>query len=406
MTRRTEKDRLGLRKIITRGIRRRLFRNIATMACFAFVAGTLLLTGILVAGAQSGVQAGVDRLGPDMVVVPLDPDETSNGVFLTGKPTSQFFDRSVEDGVAQTPGVAKVSSQAFLGSIDNVSWCPSQVQVIGYEPSSDFTIGPLISSSYGRPIENYEIVVGSSIVGDLGSTIVLYGEAFTVAGRLESTGVSIDQSVFVTLDKAYLLSSSYSPVYEDMQLKPGEISAVLVKIDSSEGIDPVMYWITAMNPGVLVFPMSELGRELVDQLSITSQGLYMTVSMVVLVSLPLIVLISSMTVNERQREIGLMRAMGATKEFIFSIFFVEGIYLALLGASIGVLGSTLVLVIFEGWLTSVFQTSIIWPSLTAILIQITLAMLATMALAGTAALWPAFRASRMEPYEAIRSGQN
>lgn len=393
-------------KMITGGFRRRLFRNIATMACFAFVAGTLLLTGLLVAGAQSGVQSGVDRLGPDLIVVPMDPNATSDGVFMTGRPSDQFFSRDIEEGVRSTQGVLKVSPQAYVGSLNNVSWCPSQVQVIGFDPSTDFTIGPLMTESFDRPLRDYEIVVGASIRGELGSMLPMYGIIFTIAGRLDTTGGGIDQSIYMTLDKAYSLSSDYSLAPGDIVLEEGEISAVLVKTDGSYDPDSVMYWITLQNPGVLVFPMAGLGRELVDQLTITSQGLYLTVSMVVIVSLPLVVLISIMTVNERRREIGLMRAMGATQGFIFSMFFVEGIFLALLGATIGVLGTLSGLLIIEGPLSAVVQTTVVWPSMIDIAIQTLLAVLAAAAVAGGASLWPALRASRMEPYEAIRSGQN
>ncbi|MHC1708867.1 MAG: ABC transporter permease [Methanomassiliicoccales archaeon] len=399
-------DSIKFTKIITRGFRGRLFRNVATMACFAFVAGTLLLTGLLVAGAQSGVQAGVDRLGPDMIVVPMDPKATSDGVFMAGRPTDLFFNSVVQEGVRSTPGVLKVSPQAYVGSLSNVSWCPTQVQVIAFDPSTDFTLGPLITESYDRPIKDYEIIVGSSVLGELGSYLPMYGIVFTIAGRLETTGSAIDQSIYMTLDKAYSLSSEYSLAPGEIVLDEGDISAVLVKIDGSYDLDSVMYWITLSNPGVLVFPMAGLGRELSDQLSITSQGLYLTVSMVVIVSLPLVVLISTMTVNERRREIGLMRAMGATQGFIFSIFFVEGIFLGLMGALVGVLGALSGLLIMEGALSSAVQTAIAWPPLFDILLQVSLAVLAAAIIAGGASLWPSLRASRMEPYEAIRSGQN
>jgi putative ABC transport system permease protein len=264
----------------------------------------------------------------------------------------------------------------------------------------------LITTSYGRTIRDDEVIVGSSIQKGLGSTIELFGEVFTVAGRLESTGVSIDRSVFMTLDQAYVISSDHAGPADEVQLRPGEISAVLVKVDRSVGVDRTLYWITVRNPGVLVFPMSGVGREVVDQLSTTAQGLYLTVTMVIIVSLPLIVLISSMTVSERRREIGLMRAMGARREYIFSMFFTEGVFLALLGGAIGVIGSSTGLLIFEGSLSSALQTNIIWPSTSSIIVQICIAVLTSMAIAGLAALWPAFKASRMDPFEAIRSGQN
>ena len=76
--------RIGSGKLITSNIRRRLFRNLAIIACFAFVAGTILSAGFLVAGAQMGVQEGLNRLGADMMVIPLDPNTRNPGFFMIG----------------------------------------------------------------------------------------------------------------------------------------------------------------------------------------------------------------------------------------------------------------------------------------------------------------------------------
>jgi putative ABC transport system permease protein len=391
-------------KLITSSIRRRLFRNIATIACFAFVAGTILSAGFLVAGAQKGVQEGLDRLGADMIVIPLDPYARNAGFFMAGQPSSDYFSESMTEDVMATYGVLAVSPQVYAGTLLSVPWCQYSVHIMGFDPGSDFTIKGLVSEM--PDLQANQVIVGRFIEGSVGSSIDIHGQNFTIAERMAATGFSTDYSVFVTIEEAYAIAAASQSSTDPFPLEQGNISAVLVKADRAIGIDPILYWITVLNPGVLVFPMSDLTRQVGDQLRVTTQTLYMTVTSVILVSLPLVALIATMGTNERRREIGLLRAMGATQSYVFRLFFSETVLLAFLGGTIGVIGASLGLAWFQDALSSSLKITFLWPSLPVVLSQISFALVIAILLAGGAAIWPALRASRLEPYDAIRRGQN
>ncbi len=397
--------RMGSRKLITSNIRRRLFRNLAIIACFGFVAGTILSAGFLVAGAQMGVQEGLNRLGADLMVLPLDPNTRNPGFFMTGQPSDLYLSESIIADVQQTPGVLEVSPQAYSGTLISVPWCKYSVHIMGFDPSTDFTIKGLMSTMPTN-LQNNQVIVGRFIQGAIGSTINIHGHNLTIVGRLAATGFSPDYSAFVTMQEAYALAAEPQNGLDPFPLEPGNITALLVKIDKTIGINPVLYWITEMNPTVLVFPMSALTRQVGDQLVVTTQTLYLTVTSVILVSMPLVALIATMSTNERRREIGLMRAMGATQSYIFRLFFSETVLLAFMGGIIGVIGASVGLAIFQDSLSSSLQISFLWPSIPVVLSQISLALVIAVLLAGGSAIWPALRASRLEPYDAIRRGQN
>ena len=377
----------------------------ATMACFAFIAGTILIAGFLVAGAQMSVQAGMDRLGADMIVIPYDPYAHSSGVFLTGKTSTTYFDEEVLTGVTTTPGVLRASPQVYIASLDDVSWSRHSVQIMGFDPGSDFSVLPLLESTTASAISADQVLVGHFIKGDVGSTLDVFGHDLTIAGRLETTGFSPDDSIYLTMDGAYTLAAVAPSMY-NVTVTAGQISAVLVKADKTIGIDPVLYYISSMNPGTLVYPMNALGRQVSDQLSTTTQSLYLTAVTVIIVSMPLVALIGSMGANERRREIGLMRAMGATQSNVFRLFFIEAVLLAVIGGAVGVAVSTAGLAMFQGAIADGLNISFLWPSIMTVLSEISLALALAVGLAGLSAIWPAFRASRMEPYDAIRKGQN
>ena len=99
------------------------------------------------------------------------------------------------------------------------------------------------------------------------------------------------------------------------------------------------------------------------------------------------------TVTERTREIGIRKAIGATRGNILRQFLVEAVILCLLGGAVGVLlgiGAAMALSRFAGWQTTVTADSL------------ALAFGFSAGVGLLFGLWPARRASRLDPIEALR----
>jgi putative ABC transport system permease protein len=111
-----------------------------------------------------------------------------------------------------------------------------------------------------------------------------------------------------------------------------------------------------------------------------------------------------MVAHERQREIGLLKAMGAQRKVIFFLVIAESLVLATIGGIAGV-GISLIafsLMNMQGLLNSALQVSFRMP-VPADIGQIAgLALFAVIAIGSIASLWPAYRSSTMNPYDAIR----
>ncbi len=110
-----------------------------------------------------------------------------------------------------------------------------------------------------------------------------------------------------------------------------------------------------------------------------------------------IVNIMLVAVTERTREIGLRKALGATRRSILFQFFLEGAFLTLLSGSVGVAGAvTVVQLLSKVRLPMGFDTPKIVP-------MSALAAVLSLALAGiSAGLYPARKAAMLEPVEALR----
>jgi len=99
------------------------------------------------------------------------------------------------------------------------------------------------------------------------------------------------------------------------------------------------------------------------------------------------------TVTERTREIGVRRALGATRRDITVQFLVETLMLCLFGGSVGVIG---------GWLFAVFRQNILETTTIVTEWSVILAFGLSVAVGLIFGLYPARRAAHLDPIEALR----
>jgi putative ABC transport system permease protein len=125
----------------------------------------------------------------------------------------------------------------------------------------------------------------------------------------------------------------------------------------------------------------------------------------VIIAFPLIALIAAMVTHERQREIGLLKSMGAKRSVIFFFVISESLVLAVIGGIAGVSVSFLAVFLLNahGVLNSALQVSFRMPGLPETGLMAGLALLVVIVIGSLSSLFPAYRISTMNPYDAIRN---
>ena len=397
---------LGLLQISTQNLRRRLFRTLAVAACFGLITGTLFSESLISGGVQRSLQVGINRLGADLLVVPFGEDIPIQTSLLGGEPTSFTMNRSIQKQIAAIPGVEQTSVQLFIASLQKASCCSGFFQLIAFEPETDFTITPWLKKALNRPLGSDEIIVGSKIFTPVGDELSFYGHKFVVAGRLESTGLGLDAAIFLSIDTAYVMAAeSKTKAEQPLEIGPDQISAVLVKVSSDTFPDVVGSRVKRTIEGVSVVISAQLVKSVEKQLSTLMKSLMLVTGVFWAASTLLVGTIFSMTTNERRREIGLLRAMGATGTFISKMVLTEATLLTLLGGIFGVIGGGVAMFSFSLLISTALDVPYLWPTLAQVAQMVATSIIVAILTGLLASLFPAIVGGRMEPLNAIRSGE-
>lgn len=398
---------LNLFYLALENLRRKPYRAVAMALCVAVATGALFATTLVMRGVQTSLRIGQARLGADLIVIPQGHDVTVQEAFITGQPATFYMDQQVAEQVAALPGVAQISPQVFVQTLTNARCCIGEFFLVSFDPQTDFTIAPWLTSYLAdTALGPYNLIVGDRILLGPGDGATFYGTSFIVAGVLEPTGMGMDRTVFVPIEGMRdMIAASPERAEQALEVRPDQISSVLVKLAPDADPIDVAEAIEAHVDGVKAITTSQfkqaVGQQLQGVLSVT---LAVTGTLWAM-SLLTIGLVFSLIVNERQRELGLLRAMGARKNFVFQLVLGEAGLLTSLGGAGGLLVSQILLVSFGNLLQYRLRIPYLWPTPIETLGLVTLMLLLALVSGALASLQPAWRSSQLEPYQAIRQGE-
>jgi putative ABC transport system permease protein len=219
-----------------------------------------------------------------------------------------------------------------------------------------------------------------------GQIMEIDGRFLTLSGILRPTGSDDDTVLFVPLALAQAIAA-----------KEGQASFLEVAaLCSGCPIEDIVEQLQSALPDTEVRALAQVAESRMYSVHF-AQTLAFSVSLVILVTACAMLIMSMLSsVAERRREIGIMRAVGFSRPKIFTVFVAEA---AALGFLSGVLGYALGQVLTGYVLRQLHLTEEAPPEFQASLF-LALVLLAAGA-AALAAAFPAWRASRVEPAEAL-----
>lgn len=397
--------------VATRFLREGLMQTLFIIAGVALGVSVIVFMSALLTGLQGSIFKTLLDFQAQIVI--KSPDEAPRrlrqeaGVEFATKvqpraqrPRSLDQWQKVRDTTLAVPGVLVVApvieDAAFIVRGDaNIG-----VGVRGVEPESYLRLIALSEKIIaGRAdLNSTEVLIGSDLAQDLGLTV---GDKLSLQAAKGAPVVLFVAGIFDFGNQGQNKGSVYVALRTAQSLLglPGGVTSLWVKVAAPFDAETTAQQI-ASQPGIQVESWIETNAEFFKALSGQTLSFFMIRLFVGLTAALGIASVLVVSVVQKSKEIGILRATGTTRRQILGVFLLQGAVLGLLGSALGCLVGWGLLIAWRGFAVNdagvPFFTLEAGPALYAVV-----ALGATL-VGVLSALFPAQRAARLDPAVAMR----
>jgi putative ABC transport system permease protein len=375
-------------------------------AAIGVVIGTMTVVGILTIAlaGQERITQQLEKYGPNLTVVPAISNLTMKlgdvnlGTLTVGEnyisadkipQMRKIADNEIRMklGIEDEGNIATIAPKLFINTkIEGAS-----VMVVGIDPGEEAKIKTWWKIREGEYLQKDNEALVGSVAAELlaispGKKISINDSELTVTGIIDETGSNDDYQVFVPIDT---LQKAFN--------KEGLVNSIDIRALCNAC--PVEIIADALNkdiPGIRAVAVKQVAASEMGMLEKINRFMMALAGITLIVGLFAVVNTMMSSVNERIKDIGIMRAVGASRNQIVKIFIYEAIIIGIIGGILGyIVGTLLAYVIgpllLEG--TAVTYVPQYFP--VALALAIFVAVVAT--------VYPAFRATRIRVADSFRS---
>ena len=395
---------MKLYQMVLRDVIRR--KKSVLFAVIGVIIGTMTVVGIFTI-ARAGEARMIDQLekyGPNLTVIPaisnvdMQLGDLSLGTLSVGEnyiaeeklpQIREIADSEIREvmGISDEGDIATIAPKLYINTKVN----GTSVMVVGVEPQEEIKIKTWWRVGEGEYLDHTDQALVGAVVAELlglniGDPVALNGADITVAGILEETGSDEDYQVFVpleTLQKAFDKEGLISSM--DIRALCNACPVVMIADDINNSI-----------PGIRAIAVQQVANAEAEMMGRINRFMLALAGITLAVGLFGVGNTMMRSVNERIKDIGIMRAVGASHNQIMKVFIYQAIVIGIVGGVFGYLAGTLLAYALGPVLFGVSSISPVpqyFPM--ALGIAIGVAVIAT--------VYPAFRAARIKVADSFRS---
>ncbi len=346
-----------------KNIRRKPARAAALIVLSALLSLSVFGGTIIISSLQNGLKSLETRLGADVVVIPAEAQRKNalETILIQGVPGYFYMDDSVLTDIRSMDSVKEASPQFFLASA-SAGCCSVAVQLIGFDPETDFSIQPWIRENYAKEVGYCDIIVGSQISMPSDHSLKFYNTSCRIVSQLDDTGTALDTAVYANMDTIHKMMENSNILgfgYFDNIDVNHAISSVMVNVSDGYSAEEVAALINQKFDGVIASPTSNMVSSVSSGLDSVVKVIGILTVVIWLLAIIILVVVYKMVSNERIKEYAVLRTTGASQKLLSRIITTESAIISIVGSLTGILLSLLIVFPF----TSVIKDSLGLPYL-------------------------------------------
>lgn len=384
-----------------------LTRTVGLVLLMAALSGVFFLGNVFLNGLQKGMDNLKDRMGADIMVVPVENDTDMEAILLKGEPSCFYFSKNLYAKIGDIGGIKQYTSQFFLTSLD-AECCDTRVQLIGFDPETDFCVTPWISEVYKEKLEDGAVIIGSDVNADESGTIKLFDTHFKVAAKLDATGTGLDKAVYGTDETIKFM---YEAAYKKGQRFLDEadpdsyISSILIKVDDEADQKTVVKNLRKALGGVKVAESQSMIKNTAESIKRISGLMYLFEGLFFIVTIITVYLVFYITLNERKKEIAILRTIGVTGKKLTAILQTEAALVAVIGAFAGILAVLVFVFPFHVFIIDRIAMPYILPTVFRSIVTAVLTLALSAAVSCISSFLTIRKICRTDVYATMREGE-
>ena len=383
-------------------------RTTALTIVVALLSLSMLGGGLIARSLERGLDSLETRLGADIIVVPDEAKSKKDleSILLDGVPGYFYMDRDYFGKVAAREGIERISAQYYLASTKS-GCCSMPVQIIGFDPETDFTVTPWIKHSGGKDLGLYDIVAGYNINKTMGGTIKFFDVECTVSSKLDRTGTELDNAVYANFDtiRALIEASKTNSFKFFSEQNPDDIiSSMLIDVEDGVSIDDVVADINIHVKGVEAVATKSMLSGVSDSLKGVSRIIRLFIIVIWILLLLILLVVFSTMIHQRKKECAILRVLGTSRVMLARVILTESALISLAGGVMGSLLSLLLIYPFSGLLEEELGLPFLLPGPAQVAVMVLMVVILTLLVGALASSYAALKLSRVDTGLILREG--
>lgn len=381
-------------QLAIRNLWQRRMRSLLTILGVAVGVQLYLAMTTVMASAESDLQDQVNALAGRVFIQRLMADSSLVEEFPS---PSSSINSQVAETLLDIQGVDEAKSSAILYvplTKPPAPGAPPPTRALGIQPGHEVAfLGPLqIEKGQASLQDSQSVILGQGAAeyygqGDgqrveVGETIEVLGQAFTVRGILEPASVVHEGMVMLDLATAQALFD-----------RPGSVSAVILTAERLDDLSGIKQEVERRYPELTAATQDEVEENVRAMYASAYELVDMVNAVAALVVFLFVMIVMIIAVMERRRDIGVLRAIGAGRWTIVRMIAIESLFLSVTGTLLaGPLWAVIRIFVEIGIVSAADVILSHW---------LNIGLLAIFTGLG-ASLLPAWRAAQVDPLEALR----